>query len=71
MTGAIRRSPNKEKSEFDPRKLFKDAVRAAKSLCKERFEAFACAGQASPINPIHLDKLALRYRTGELAQTER
>jgi fructose-bisphosphate aldolase class II len=71
MTGAIRRSLNKDKSEFDPRKLLKDAMQAAKSLCKERFEAFACAGQASRINPIHLDKLALRYRTGELAQTVR
>ena len=71
MTGAIRRSLNKDKSEFDPRKLLKDAMQAAKSLCKERFEAFACAGQASRISPIHLDKLALQYRTGELSQTVR
>jgi Fructose/tagatose bisphosphate aldolase len=71
MTGAIRRSLNKDKSEFDPRKPLKDAMQAAKSLCKERFEAFACAGQASRINPIHLDKFALRYRTGELAQAVR
>jgi hypothetical protein len=71
MTGAIRLSLNKDKSEFNPRKLLKDAMQAAKSLCKERFEAFACAGQALRINPIHLDELALRYRAEELAQTVR
>ena len=68
MTGAIRRALNKDKSEFDPRKLLKDATQAARSICKERFEAFGCNGKASKINPIHLDKIATRYRSGEFAQ---
>ena len=71
MTGAIRRALNKDKSEFDPRKLLKDATQAARSICKERFEAFGCNGKASKINPIHLDKIATRYRSGELAQKVR
>ncbi len=68
MTGAIRRALAKDKSEFDPRKLFKDATAAAKDVCKARFEAFGCAGQAPKIKPVPLDKIAEKYRKKELAQ---
>ncbi len=68
MTGAIRRALAKDTSEFDPRKFFKDATAAAKDICKARFEAFGCAGQASKIKPVPLDTLAVKYRKGELAQ---
>ena len=34
---------------------------AAKDLCKARFEAFGCAGQASRIKPLPLEKMAVRY----------
>jgi fructose-bisphosphate aldolase class II len=68
MTGAIRRALAKDTSEFDPRKFFKDATAAAKDICKARFEAFGCAGQASRIKPVALDTLAVKYRKGELAQ---
>ncbi len=66
MTGAIRRHLANNKSEFDPRKFLKDATAAAKDICKARFEAFGCAGQASKIKPILLDQMANRYDKGEL-----
>lgn len=66
MTGAIRRHLANNKSEFDPRKFLKDATAAAKDICKARFEAFGCAGQASKIKPFMLDQMANRYGTGEL-----
>ncbi|MEX0960913.1 MAG: class II fructose-bisphosphate aldolase [Burkholderiales bacterium] len=65
MTGAIRRAFNKDKSEFDPRKYLKEAMQAAKSICKARFEAFGCAGQAGRIRPIALDTMAEKYARGE------
>ncbi len=68
MTGAIRRALAKDPSEFDPRKLFKDATAAAKGICASRFEAFGCAGQASKIKPVPLEKMAERYRRKEPAQ---
>ena len=69
MTGAIRRALAKDRSEFDPRKLFKDATAAAKGICTSRFEAFGCAGQASKIKPVPLDRMADRYRRTEPAQS--
>lgn len=66
MTGAVRRHLANNKSEFDPRKFLKDATAAAKDICKARFEAFGCAGQASKIKPIMLDHMADRYGKGEL-----
>ena len=68
MTGAIRRALAKDPGEFDPRKLFKDATAAAKGICASRFEAFGCAGQASKIKPVPLEKMAERYRRKEPAQ---
>jgi len=64
MTGAMRRAMGKDRSEFDPRKFFKDALAAAKGLCKERFEAFGCAGQAERIKPVRLEAMAVMYRCG-------
>jgi fructose-bisphosphate aldolase class II len=66
MTGAIRRSLEKDKSNFDPRKFLKEATVAAKDICKARFEAFGCAGQASKIKAISLEDMANRYAKGEL-----
>jgi len=61
MTGAMRRRMLLDKSEFDPRKFFKDATEAARDICKARFEAFGCAGQAPRIKPVALEKMAARY----------
>ena len=66
MTGSIRRSLEKDKSNFDPRKFLKEATAAAKDICKARFEAFGCAGQAGKIKPISLESMANRYIKGEL-----
>ena len=61
MTGAIRKSYAEFPAEFDPRKAFADARKAAKGICKARFEAFGCAGMAPKIKPIALEVLAKRY----------
>ena len=66
MTGAVRRHLSNNKSGFDPRKFLKDATDAAKEICKARFEAFGCAGQAGKIKPIMLDIIASKYTKGEL-----
>ena len=61
MTGAMRRAMAKDPAEFDPRKFLKDATAAARDVCRARFEAFGCAGQAPRIKPINLEKMAQRY----------
>jgi len=71
MTGAMRRAMAKDPAEFDPRKFLKDAMLAARALCKERFEAFGCAGQAGRIRVEPLEKMAKRYagRAGQALKT--
>jgi fructose-bisphosphate aldolase, class II len=68
MTGAIRRFFAENPSKFDPREFLKPAREAAKAVCKSRFIAFGCEGQAGKIKPIPLDKIAEKYKKGELAQ---
>jgi fructose-bisphosphate aldolase class II len=71
MTGAIRRFMGENPSKFDPREYLKPAMAAARTVCKERYQQFGCAGMASKIKPVPLDKMAARYRTGELKQLAR
>ena len=71
MTGAMRRSMAQDRRELDPRKFLKDATKAAKEVCKARYEAFGCAGRARAIVPSSLDALASRYASGELAAVVR
>ena len=66
MTGAIRRFMTENPSKFDPRDYLKPAMAAAKRICRERYEQFGCAGMASKIKPVSLDKMAAKYKTGEL-----
>ena len=54
MTGAMRRAMAQQRGEFDPRAFLKQATAAAQALCKERFEAFGCAGQASRVKALPL-----------------
>jgi fructose-bisphosphate aldolase class II len=61
MTGAMRRLMGKKPDEFDPRKFLAEAVKAARDVCKDRFEAFGCAGQASKIKTVPLDVMAASY----------
>ncbi len=68
MTGAIRRYMAENPSKFDPRDYLKPAREAAKKICLARYQAFGCAGQASKIKPVSLEKMAARYKAGELAQ---
>jgi fructose-bisphosphate aldolase class II len=68
MTGAIRRYMAENRSKFDPREYLKPAMAAAKKVCAQRYRQFGCAGMASKIKPVALDKMATRYKSGELKQ---
>jgi fructose-bisphosphate aldolase class II len=68
MTGAIRRYMAENPSKFDPRDYLKPAMAAAKGICKERYQQFGCAGMASKIKPVPLDKIAAKYKSGALKQ---
>jgi fructose-bisphosphate aldolase class II len=61
MTGAMRQVMAQQPSEFDPRKALAAARKAAQGICRQRFEAFGCAGQASRIKPVSLENMAHRY----------
>jgi fructose-bisphosphate aldolase class II len=39
-----------------------------KDICVARYTAFGCAGQASKIKPMSLEKMAERYKKGELTR---
>ncbi len=71
MTGAVRRFLHENPSRFDPREFLKPARAAAQALCKSRFLAFGCEGQAARIKPVPLAAMAERYAQGELAQIVR
>ncbi|KQP14994.1 class II fructose-bisphosphate aldolase [Pseudorhodoferax sp. Leaf267] len=49
MTGAMRQNLAEHKSEFDPRKALAAAKKAARGICKARFEAFGCAGRGAAV----------------------
>jgi fructose-bisphosphate aldolase class II len=68
MTAAVRRYLFENPSKFDPRDFLKPAREAATLICKARFLAFGCEGQASKIKPVPLEKMAERYKSGELSQ---
>jgi fructose-bisphosphate aldolase class II len=61
MTGALRRSMARDRRELDPRKFLAEATSAARDLCRARFLAFGCAGQASRLRPVTLERMATRY----------
>ncbi|MFQ5486938.1 MAG: class II fructose-bisphosphate aldolase [Gammaproteobacteria bacterium] len=65
-TGAIRKFLAEHPKEFDPRKFLKAATAAMKGICKDRYEAFGTAGNASKINPVSLEAMTSRYESGEL-----
>ena len=68
MTGAIRRYFVENPGKFDPRDYLKPAREAAELVCKARFLAFGCEGMASKIKPLALDKMAEKYKKGDLKQ---
>ncbi len=65
-TGAVRRHLAENPANFDPRKFLKEATKAMMEICKARYEAFGCAGQASKIKPVSLEDMYKRYESGEL-----
>jgi fructose-bisphosphate aldolase class II len=67
-TGAVRRFLAENSKEFDPRKFLKETTKAMKDICKARYEAFNCSGQASKLKVISLEKMVKRYKSGELVQ---
>ena len=67
MTAAIRRVLVENPAEFDPRKYLKPAMDGMREVCRQRFEEFGTAGNASKITPLPLSVMAKRYAKGELA----
>ncbi len=65
-TGAVRKFLAENKKEFDPRKWLTAATVAMKDICKNRYESFGTAGNASKIKPIDLEAMVARYDSGEL-----
>jgi fructose-bisphosphate aldolase class II len=61
-TGSIRKHLADNPSNFDPRKFLKESTAAMKEICKARYEAFGCAGNASKITPISLEKMVDFYK---------
>ena len=68
-TGAVRKHLKDNPTNFDPRKFLKESTNAMKEICKARYEACGCAGNASKIkNIISLDEMSQRYSSGDLDQ---
>jgi len=61
-TGAVRKHLAENKSNFDPRKFLKASTAAMMEICKARYEAFGCAGHASKIKPVSLEKMVGFYK---------
>ena len=66
MTGQFRKIAAEKPSEFDPRKFLIPAMKELESLCRDRFERFGTAGNASRITVIPMDDMARRYADGSL-----
>jgi fructose-bisphosphate aldolase, class II len=66
MTAQFRKVAQENLKEFDPRKFLKPALEAMQALCKQRFEDFGTAGNASRIKVIPIAEMAKRYRSGSL-----
>src|SRR6202012_3287947 len=71
LPGAIRRYMATNPGKFDPRDYLKPAREAAMKVCIDRYMQFGCEGQAGKIKPLSLDKIAEKYKSGELAQVVR
>jgi fructose-bisphosphate aldolase class II len=61
-TGSIRKHLAENPSNFDPRKFLKESTKAMKEICKARYEAFGCAGNASKITPVSLETMVDFYK---------
>jgi fructose-bisphosphate aldolase class II len=66
----FRRVAATSRSEFDPRKFLKPAMHAMSKVCRQRFEAFGTAGNASKIKVIPMSEMATLYAKGVLDPKE-
>jgi fructose-bisphosphate aldolase class II len=68
MTAAVRKYLREHPDKFDPRDYLKPATAAAKAICVARYQQFGSAGMGAKIKPVPLEKMASRYKSGELRQ---
>ena len=61
-TGSVRKHLAENPSNFDPRKFLKESTAAMKDICKARFEAFGCAGNADKIKAKSLEQMIGFYK---------
>ena len=61
-TGSIRKHLADNPSNFDPRKFLKESTAGMKEICKARYEAFGCAGNAPKIKAVSLEKMVDFYK---------
>ncbi len=61
-TGAVRKFLSENTANFDPRKFLKESTKAMSEICKARFDAFGCTGQASKINAKPLEQMISFYK---------
>ncbi|MBF0589930.1 MAG: fructose-bisphosphate aldolase class II [Magnetococcales bacterium] len=66
MTAAIRKHFHKNPSDFDPRKFLRPAEDAAYKVCRDRYEQFEAAGNASKIKAISMEEMTKLYAAGSL-----
>ena len=66
MTGQFRKIATESPTQFDPRKFLVPAMKEMENLCRDRFERFGTAGNASKIKVMSLDAMAKRYADGSL-----
>jgi len=65
-TGSVRKHLHDNPSNFDPRKFLAEATKGMTDICKNRYEAFGSAGQASKIKPHSLEIMFEQYEKGTL-----
>jgi fructose-bisphosphate aldolase class II len=66
IAGMLRKVASENKAEFDPRKFLKPSIAAMQKLCRDRYEQFGTAGNASKIKVLSVAEMAERYAAGEL-----
>ena len=66
MAGQFRKVAQQNPAEFDPRKFMIPAMAELEALCRDRFERFGAAGNASRIRVLPLPDMAARYASGAL-----
>jgi fructose-bisphosphate aldolase, class II len=66
ISGQMRKVAKANAREFDPRKFAIPGMDEVTKLCRNRYEAFGTAGNASKIKPIPQDDMAKRYLDGSL-----